>query len=874
MISCQNLFKIFKKNELDFFSGVPDSTFKDWMRFLDDENGRGLRNVIAVNECEASAIASGYHLATGKVGVVYMQNSGLGKVVNPHTSLLSKDVYSIPAIYMIGWRGEGKDEPQHKMMGRVMTHLLDVLEIPYEILPDNIEVAGVVVKRMKERAMNESCPVALVVKKDSLEPYVSSKETVPRYEMNREDAIKTIVDSFDGSEVVVSTTGKTSRELFEYRVLKGEKPKDFYTVGSMGCSSSIGLSVALERPKKKVFVFDGDGAVLMQMGSFATIGYYKPKNFNHIIFDNNSYGSTGGQPTVSDNVDFVKIALSCGYENAIGVERKEELIDVVREMKNKEGPNLIVVKVKKGARKDLGRPTTTPIENKEEFMEKLREKLEGGEDEKKFKLLLIHANSTLDTMIPPNLAIMNAFLKRAGIEVKLFDTTFYKTREKTGDDARVNTLQVKETNFEELGIYLYETDMYDDFIKIVREYKPDLIGLSTVSLTYGFGVELLRRVKQEGIKTPTIVGGVHATVSPNEVISEDCVDYICIAEGEQALVELYEALRDEKDDTNIKNILAKKNNRIYKNEIRAPIDINELPFQDWSIFDERRIYKPMGGKIRRVGSFELDRGCPYSCSYCSNHFWNTIYNRKYYRKKDLRKFIDEVKYMKEKYNLEFVYLASETFLASDDERFKEFVRLWKEEINLPFWCQTRPETVTEERIRMLKDLGMHSIGIGLESGSPEIRKVLNRLMTNEQIINAFEIINKIGIKVGVNNIVGIPGETRKHIFETIELNRIINAKNIMTHIFNAYEGTPLYEECLKKGYLSEKQSGGDYRQDYVLNIPGLTKEEVLGLQRTFALYVKMPKDRWNEIKKAEKLDEEGNKIFKKLKEEYTEKYLN
>jgi len=168
---------------------------------------------------------------------------------------------------------------------------------------------------------------------------------------------------------------------------------------------------------------------------------------------------------------------------------------------------------------------------------------------------------------------------------------------------------------------------------------------------------------------------------------------------------------------------------------------------------------------------------------------------------------------------------------------------------------------------------MHSIGIGLESGSPEIRRILNRLMTNEQIINAFKIFKKLDVRVGVNNIIGIPGETRSNIFETIELNRIIDAKNIMTHIFNAYQGTPLYDECVKKGYISEKQKGGDYRQDYALNIPGMTKEEVLGLQKTFALYVKMPKERWAEIQRSEKFDDEGNAIFENLKKEYTEKYL-
>jgi len=493
---------------------------------------------------------------------------------------------------------------------------------------------------------------------------------------------------------------------------------------------------------------------------------------------------------------------------------------------------------------------------------------------KQFKTLLIHANSTLDTMIPPNLAIMNAFLKRANIESKLFDTTFYKTRKKTGDDARVSTLQVKETNFEDLGINLHKTNMYDDFMKTVKEYKPNLIGLSAVSLTYPFGIEFIRQLKKGGESIPTIVGGIHATVSSNEVLEEKCVDYICVGEGEQALVDLCGALRDNRDTTNIKNIWAKKENHIYKNEVRLPIDINDLLFQDWDMFDDRRIYKPMGGKIRRVGTFELDRGCPFSCTYCSNHFWNKMYDGKNYRKKDVGRFIEEVKYMKEKYNLEYIYIASETFLASSDERFNEFVKSWDEEIKIPFWCQTRPETVNEERIRKLKDLGMHSIGIGLESGSPEIRKILNRKMSNQQIIDAFEACRKVDVKVGVNNIIGIPGETRKHIFETIELNREINAKNIMTHVFNAYRGTPLYEECIRKGYLIEGQGGGDYRQDYTLNMPEMNREEVLGLQRTFALYVKMPKERWPEIQRAEKFDKQGNKIFQELKEEYTRNYLN
>jgi radical SAM superfamily enzyme YgiQ (UPF0313 family) len=493
----------------------------------------------------------------------------------------------------------------------------------------------------------------------------------------------------------------------------------------------------------------------------------------------------------------------------------------------------------------------------------------------KFKTLLIHANSTLDTLIPPNLSIISAFLKRDGIDVKLFDTTFYRTRDKTGDDARVNTLQVKETNFEDSGVYLYNTNMQEDFVKIVQDYKPNLIGLSAVSLTYPFGVGLLKKLREEGNLTPTIVGGIHATVAPDNVLEEKCVDYVCRGEGEMALVNLCDAIKNNYDTTNIKNIWAKKGGKIIKNPTREPADINNLPFQDWSIFDKRRFNKPMGGKIRRVGSFELDRGCPFSCTYCSNHFWNkTLYGGKYYRHKDLGKFFEEATHLKKEYNLEYVYLASETFLASNDKRFKEFVKLWGKQMQIPFWCQTRPETVTEERIKMLKDLGMHSIGIGLESGSPEVRKILKRNMTNKQIINAFKVCKKVGVTVGVNNIVGIPGETREQIFETINLNREVGASNIMTHIFNAYQGTPLYNLCVEKGYLKENHSGGDYRLDYSLNQPHMPKEEILGLQRTFSLYVKMPKHRWSEIQKAEKFDREGNEIFNKLKIEYTKKYLN
>jgi len=376
MISCDEIFEVFRRNDLTFFTGVPDSTFKGWMTFLEEKHGKELTQIIAANECEATAIATGYHLSTGKVAVVYMQNSGLGKTVNPITSLCDPEVYSIPIVMMVGWRGEPekKDEPQHKKMGRITIPLLETLEIPYRVLPDTIQEVAEVITEMRDIADRENTPVALIIRKGVIAPYDSDKTEVreSHLEMNREDAIKTIVDNLDGSEAIVSTTGKTSRELFEYRIERNEKPMDFYTVGGMGCAASIALGIALQKPEKEIFVFDGDGAVIMQMGSLATIGHYKPSNFNHILFDNRAHDSTGGQMTVSDTVDFEKVALSCGYRNVIAVSTIDTLKQAITKMKSLKGPKMLIVKIKKGARENLGRPTTTPIENKKNFMELLK----------------------------------------------------------------------------------------------------------------------------------------------------------------------------------------------------------------------------------------------------------------------------------------------------------------------------------------------------------------------------------------------------------------------------------------------------------------------------------------------------------------------
>lgn len=484
-----------------------------------------------------------------------------------------------------------------------------------------------------------------------------------------------------------------------------------------------------------------------------------------------------------------------------------------------------------------------------------------------FKVLLIQANSPLDTLIPPNIAIISACLKRAGIDVKLFDTTFYKTREFTGDDARVKTLQVKETNFDELGIHFNKTNMIDDFTNVVFDYTPNLIGLSAVSLTYKMGLKLIKSICDSGI--PTIVGGAHATVCSKEVLMEPCVDYVCVGEGEDAIVELCQKIYNKENTHNIKNIWAKNNGHIIKNPVRPPIDVDSLPFQDWEIFEERRRWKPMGGKIRKTSCISLNRYCPYSCSYCANSFYHKLYDNKNYRERKVDNFIAEALYLKKKYGIQYIYISAESFLVTSKKRFNDFIEKYPQ-VNLPFWLETRPESVTDEKIKKLKSIGCDAMNIGLESGNYELRvNLLNRKMTDQHIIDAVRIIKKYKIRVGANSILGFPTETRSQIFDTIELNRKANPDSIMIHPFNPYQGTKLYDLCVKKGYIAEGTLGGDYRSDFLMSMPQISIKELKGLHRTFAMYVKFPKNRYNEIKKAE-IDDYH---FKLLAEEYKEKYL-
>ena len=341
------------------------------MSFLADHDNENLKNLIACNECEAIALAAGYHLATNKIGAVYMQNSGLGKSINPLTSICDPEIYAIPILLFIGWRGEpGKiDAPQHKKMGKITLPLLETLQIPYSVLePDLVKVENELKKAYLHFTKIKG-PYAFIFKKNLFHKYNTKKPRLNKFELTRKKAINIIMENLSNDEIIVSTTGYLSRELFEYRELrKNDHHKSFYNIGGMGCAASIGLSIALQKPNNKVIILDGDGAILMQMGVFSSIGKNTPSNLIHIIFDNSAHESTGGQPTNSIAVNFLKVALACSYKSAILIKTSKKLTKTLKSLSKMEGPILLLIKISLTINSDLKRPNKKPTEFKEDFM--------------------------------------------------------------------------------------------------------------------------------------------------------------------------------------------------------------------------------------------------------------------------------------------------------------------------------------------------------------------------------------------------------------------------------------------------------------------------------------------------------------------------
>lgn len=381
MISPKFFYDTLASYDINFYAGVPDSLLKNLCAYITD-HADASHNIIAANEGGAMGLAAGHYLATSQIPVVYMQNSGEGNIINPLASLTDPDVYNIPVLLVIGWRGKPgvHDEPQHVKQGKVTTGLLNVMGIDYTVLSKEEDKAEAQIKKAVAYMQATKQCYALVIEKDTFDNYqLSTVNSQMELSLSREEAIQTVASYLAPKDCIVSTTGMISRELFEYRTAKNEgHERDFLTVGSMGHASQIALGIALEKQDRKVWCFDGDGASIMHMGSMAIVASKAPKNYIHVVFNNGAHDSVGGQPTVGLQIDLPAIAKAVGYKQVFSVDNKEDLLNLLTShlspLTSIDGPIFLEVKVKKGNRKDLGRPTTTPIQNKEALMQFLSDK--------------------------------------------------------------------------------------------------------------------------------------------------------------------------------------------------------------------------------------------------------------------------------------------------------------------------------------------------------------------------------------------------------------------------------------------------------------------------------------------------------------------
>ncbi len=360
-----------KELNVEFYTGVPDSQLRPICDYLMSAYGTDpAHHIVAANEGNAVAVASGYHMATGRIPAVYMQNSGEGNVVNPVASLTNKEVYAIPMLFLIGWRGEPgtHDEPQHIYQGKITLQLLEDMDITYAVVGEDTSVQEVRKTMARFRYIfGAGKSAAFVIRKGTFEN-AGLRRYSNRYRMVREDAIKCILECA-GSDPIVSTTGKISRELYEARMQSGESHRqDLLTVGSMGHCSSIALGIALQKPGARIWCIDGDGAVLMHMGAMAVIGLCAPPNLVHVVLNNEAHETVGGIPTAASRTDFPAVARACGYEIALSVDNRDDLKKELIKAKERKALQFIEIKCALESRSNLGRPAAIPEESKKDFV--------------------------------------------------------------------------------------------------------------------------------------------------------------------------------------------------------------------------------------------------------------------------------------------------------------------------------------------------------------------------------------------------------------------------------------------------------------------------------------------------------------------------
>jgi len=493
---------------------------------------------------------------------------------------------------------------------------------------------------------------------------------------------------------------------------------------------------------------------------------------------------------------------------------------------------------------------------------------------KKAKVLFIYLTPYKKTGTPIGVGSLCSVLKDDGHDIKIFDTAFYDLK-KDGyaDKIRAERKMSKKVVNEEY-FFVEKNNIFKDLSDMVKKFKPDIICFSLIESFFFICIQIADYIKKELGDIKIIVGGVLPTISPEIVINEKSIDIICVGEGEIPLRNLCNSMMDDKETKNIKGLWVKKDGKVIRNKPNDLVDLNTLSYPCFDYFDEKLFYKAMQGRLYKMMNIATDRGCPFQCSFCAAPTLKKIFDKnscgKYYRKYSIERVIEQIHYQIEKHNPEFIYFSSETFLGISDKDFNIFVKEYNK-IKLPFWFQTRFETVTKERIEKLKDVGMMWLTIGLEHGNEEYRRdILKRRYTNKLVLDKTKILADIGIGASINNIMGFPFENRELIFDTINLNKrlweINNNLECNIFLFTPYRGCELRDICVKENLINENNIINTTLIDSetILNFSESFKKELKGLLKTFNLYVKLPEEYYPDILIAEKDNEEGIFMFNKL----------
>ncbi len=481
------------------------------------------------------------------------------------------------------------------------------------------------------------------------------------------------------------------------------------------------------------------------------------------------------------------------------------------------------------------------------------------------KVLFFQYADYLEIGIPGGLSILSALLKEQGHEVKLFDTAFLKPAHysrslKAGPAIFKQTAYTLEDLVEDDPI----VDLNEEFSTVLREFQPDLLAVSVMTTNADETLEMLRRAQPDCV---VVMGGVHATLSPEEILREKVVDRVCVGEGEGALVDLCDALDKGNDVTEITNLWSRNNGATIKNPLRPFQDLDHLPVPDWSIFDERHLFRPFEGEVYRGSFITTSRGCPGGCTYCVNKALRRICRGcgSYFRRQSPGKTIHNIRVLKEEHGATWFKFADDTFLLHSVDEMTA-LRDGLKQLSIQFGCSVQPLTITDKKVRLAKEMGCVAMTVGIESGNERIRKeILNRKISNESLKNSIRTIIEAGIRVSTFNMIGLPGETRDNVFETIRFNKDLGIKAANVYIVYPFPGTEI-SSIHKTNYRDADGKMIPMSEAAGFNLSRMSREELEGLRKTFNLYLVLPETYWDQIGQAEGQDERSQRVFDELEE--------